>query len=41
MKPNLSVLHQNIQSIGNKQTEVDLALQLNLNNTDVLCFSTG
>jgi len=38
MKPYLSVLHQNIQSKGNKQTEVDLALKLNLNNTDVLCF---
>ena len=39
MKPNLSVFNQNIQSIGNKQTEVDLALKLNLNNTDVLCFT--
>ena len=38
-KPYLSVLHQNIQSFGNKQTEVDLALKLNLNNTDVLCFT--
>jgi len=35
----LLVLHQNIQSIGNKQTEVDLALKLNLNNIDVLCFT--
>jgi len=39
MKPYLSVLHQNIQGIGNKQTEVDLALKLNLNNTDVICFT--
>jgi len=39
MKPYLSVLHQNIQSTGNKQIGVDLALKLNLNNTDVLCFT--
>jgi len=39
MKPNLSVLHQNIESIGNKQTEVDLVLKSNLKNTDVLCFT--
>jgi len=39
MKPYLSGLHQNIQSVGNKQTEVDLALKLNLNNTDVMCFT--
>ena len=32
-------MHQNIQSVGNKQTEVDLALKLNLNNTDILCFT--
>ena len=35
MKPYLSVLHRNIQSIGNKQTEFDLALKLSLNNIDV------
>jgi len=39
VKPNVSVLHQNIQSIGNKQIEVDLALKLNLNSIDVLCFT--
>ena len=39
MKPYLSVLHQNIQSIGNKQIEVDLPLKLNLNNIDILCFT--
>jgi hypothetical protein len=39
MKPYLLVLHQNIQSIGNKQIEVDLALKLNMNNNDVLCFT--
>ena len=39
MKPYLSVLHQNIQSIGNKQIEVDLALKSNGNNIDVLCFT--
>ena len=39
MKPYLSVLHWKLQSTGNKQIEVDLALKLNLNNTDVLCFT--
>ena len=39
MKLNLSVLHQNIHSVGNKQIEVDLALKLSLNNIDVLCFT--
>ena len=39
MKPNLSVLHQNIQSIGNKQIEVDLVLMSNLKNIDVICFT--
>jgi len=34
IKPYLSVLQQNIQSTGNKQTEVDLVLKLNPNNTD-------
>jgi len=39
MKPNLSVLRQNIQSIGNKQTEIDLVLKSSLKNIDVLCFT--
>jgi hypothetical protein len=39
MKPNLSVLHRNIQSIGNKQIEIDLLLTSNLKNIDVLCFT--
>ena len=38
-EPYLSVLHQNVQSIGNKQIEVDLALKSNGNNIDVLCFT--
>ena len=32
----LSVLHQNIQSISNKQIELDLALKSRLKNTEVL-----
>jgi hypothetical protein len=36
MKPNLSVLHQNIQSIGNKQIENDLVLKSHLKNVDVV-----
>jgi hypothetical protein len=39
MKPKLSILHQNIQSIENKQIEVDLALKLDLKDIDVLCFT--
>jgi len=39
MKPNLSVLHQNIQSIDNKKTEIDLVLKSDLKNVDVLCFT--
>jgi hypothetical protein len=39
MKPNLSVLHQNIQSISNKQIEIDLVLKSSLKNIDVLCFT--
>jgi hypothetical protein len=39
MKPNISVLHQNIQSIGNKQIDVDLVLKSNLKKVDVLCFT--
>jgi hypothetical protein len=35
----LSVLHQNIQSISNKQTEIDLVLKSSLKNIDVLCFT--
>jgi hypothetical protein len=39
MKPNLSILHQNIQSIGNKLLEVNLVLKSNLKDIDVLCFT--
>ena len=35
----LSVLHQNIQSISNKQIELELVLKLRLKNTEVLCFT--
>jgi hypothetical protein len=35
----LSVLHQNIQSISNKQIELDLALKLRLKNAEVLRFT--
>ena len=35
----LSVLCQNIQSINNKQIQLDLVLKLRLNNTEVLCFT--
>ena len=35
----LSVLHQNIQSISNKQIELDLVLKLRLKNAEVLCFA--
>jgi hypothetical protein len=35
-KPYLSVMHQNIQSTGNKQLDVELALEVNLKNNDVL-----
>ena len=34
MKPNVSVLHQNIQSIGNKQTKNDIVLKSDLKNID-------
>jgi hypothetical protein len=39
MKSKLSILHQNIQSIGNKNIEVDLALKSDLKDIDVLCFT--
>jgi hypothetical protein len=39
MNSNLSVLHQNIQGISNKQIEIDLVLKLSLKNVDVLCFT--
>jgi len=39
MKPNLLVLHQNIQSVGNKQIENYLLLKSNLKNIDALCFT--
>ena len=35
----LSVLHQNVQSISNKKTELDLVLKSSLRNTNVLCFT--
>jgi|GEM_PF-6396561 len=35
----LSVLHQNVQSISNKQIELDLVLKSSLRNIDVLCFT--
>ena len=35
----LCVLHRNIQSISNKQTELDLVLKSDLRNIDVLCFT--
>jgi hypothetical protein len=38
-KPKLSTLHQNIQSTGNKQIEVDVALKLDLKDIDALCFT--
>jgi len=39
MKPNLSVLHRNIRSIGNKEIENDLVLKSHLKNIDALCFA--
>ena len=39
MNSNLSVLHQNVQSISNKQIEIDLILKSSLKNIDVLCFT--
>ena len=42
MNSYLSVLHQNIQSISNRQIEIDLILKSSLKNVDVLCLqSTG
>jgi len=35
----LCVLHLNMQSISNKQTELDLVLKSDLRNFDVLCFT--
>jgi hypothetical protein len=35
----LSVLHQNVQSITNKQTELDLVLKLSLKKIEGLCFT--
>ena len=34
-----SVLHQNVQSVSNKQTELDLVFKSSLSNIDVLCFT--
>ena len=38
MNSNFSFLHENVQSISNKQTEIDLILKFSLKITDVLCF---
>jgi len=38
-KPNFSILHRNIQSIGNKLIEVDHVLNSDLKDIDVLCFT--
>jgi hypothetical protein len=35
----LSVLHQNVQSISNKIVELDLVLKSSLGNIDVLCLT--
>jgi hypothetical protein len=35
----LSVLHQNVQSISNKVVELDLVLKSSMGNIDVLCFT--
>ena len=37
-KSNLSILHQNIQSTGNKLLETDLVLKSDFKDIDVLCF---
>ena len=39
MKPKLSILHQNTQSIGNKQIEDYFVLKSDLKDIDVLCFT--
>jgi hypothetical protein len=39
MNSNLSVLHQNMQSISNKQIEIDLVLKSSLKKIDVLCLT--
>ncbi|MDR2880066.1 MAG: endonuclease/exonuclease/phosphatase family protein [Fusobacteriales bacterium] len=36
---NLSVLHQNVQSLKNKLLELDMVLKLSLGDIDVLCFT--
>jgi hypothetical protein len=36
MNSNLSVLHQNIQGVSDKQIEIDLVLKSSLKNVDVL-----
>ena len=33
------ILHQNVQSISNKQIELNLVIKLRLKNTDLLCFT--
>jgi hypothetical protein len=38
-KPNLSILQQNIQNVGNKLIEIDLVLKSDLKDIDVLCFT--
>ena len=39
MKSNISILHQNIQSIENKLIEIDLVLKSDIKDMDVLCFT--
>jgi exonuclease III len=39
VQSNLSVLHQNVQSISNRQIEIDLVLKSSPKNIDVLCFT--
>jgi hypothetical protein len=41
MNSNLSVLHQNIQNVSNKQIEIDLVLKSSLKNVDVLCLQSN
>jgi hypothetical protein len=38
-KPNLSILHQNMQSTGNKLVQTDLVFKSDLKDIDVPCFT--